>query len=241
MQDTIRKLFSALRSTAPFWSLRFVEETREHLAVRQDTIEPPRLAIDRGAMLVAIAEGGYGYCATSDLSVAGLQAALDRATAWAEATRSDERLTAIDPATCPRRAASARAAGRRNRRCRAASSTISLADECRHGAHRRTHRRALRGARAAARSSSSISRTPAATCASSFALHRALRARRPRTRARRRRRAASLDAQQGGLEQLAGSGFVGCRRNGSRTRRCSCCSRRTARRAAWICCSCPTR
>ena len=85
MNDTLRKRFKALHSTAPFWSLRYVDETREHLAVRQDTIEPPRLSLDSGAMLIAIS-GGYGYCATSDLSQTGLQAALDRATAWAEAT-----------------------------------------------------------------------------------------------------------------------------------------------------------
>jgi predicted Zn-dependent protease len=87
MHNKIRTLFQALRSSAPFYSLRWVDETHEHLAVRQDTIEPPRLYLDRGAMLVAMTEGGYGYCATSDLSPAGLQAALDRATAWAEATR----------------------------------------------------------------------------------------------------------------------------------------------------------
>jgi predicted Zn-dependent protease len=87
MHDTLRKRFQALRSSAPFWSLRYVDETHEQLAVRQDTIEPPRLSLDRGAMLVAVTDGGYGYCATSDLSVAGLQAALDHATAWAEATR----------------------------------------------------------------------------------------------------------------------------------------------------------
>jgi predicted Zn-dependent protease len=87
MIETLRKNFQSLRSTAPFWSLRFVDEVRETLAVRQDTIEPPRSSIDRGAMLVAITEGGYGYCATGDLSISGLQAALDRATAWAESTR----------------------------------------------------------------------------------------------------------------------------------------------------------
>ena len=54
--------------------------------MRQDTLEPPRLSIDRGAMLTAVTQTGYGYCATSDLSAAGLQAALDRATRWAEAT-----------------------------------------------------------------------------------------------------------------------------------------------------------
>jgi predicted Zn-dependent protease len=88
MQDLIRTRFKSLRSKAPFWSLRFVEETQELLAVRQDTIEPPQLGTDSGAMLVAIVDGGYGYCATSDLSHAGLQAALDRATEWAEATRA---------------------------------------------------------------------------------------------------------------------------------------------------------
>lgn len=83
----IEQAFRALRSKAPFWSLRYHHETREVLAVRQDAVEPPRLSIDRGAMLTAVTEGGYGYCATSDLSVAGLQQALDRATQWAEATR----------------------------------------------------------------------------------------------------------------------------------------------------------
>src|SRR4051812_2196776 len=77
----------ALRSTAPFWSVRYHEEKRETLAMRQDTLEPPRLSVDRGAMVTAVVDGGYGYCATSDLSVSGLQKALDRATRWAEATK----------------------------------------------------------------------------------------------------------------------------------------------------------
>jgi predicted Zn-dependent protease len=84
---SLRDRFKALRSSAPFWSLRYHEEKRESLAVRQDTVEPPRLSRDRGAMLTAVTDGGYGYCATSDLSAAGLQAALDRATQWAQATR----------------------------------------------------------------------------------------------------------------------------------------------------------
>ena len=57
--------FRALRSSAAFWSLRAHDETRELLAVRQDTVEPPHLSADRGAMLSAVTEGGYGYCATS--------------------------------------------------------------------------------------------------------------------------------------------------------------------------------
>jgi predicted Zn-dependent protease len=90
----------ALHSSAPFWSLRVHEETRETLAVRQDTLEPPRLSIDRGAMLTAVTDGGYGYCATSDLSTAGLQAALDRATAWANATQ-DKSVFRFDPKSMP--------------------------------------------------------------------------------------------------------------------------------------------
>jgi predicted Zn-dependent protease len=92
--------FGALHSAAPFWSLRYHDETRETLAVRQDTVEPPRFSADRGVMLTAVAEGGYGYCATSDLSPTGLQAALDRATAWAQATRGKS-VVAFDPARMP--------------------------------------------------------------------------------------------------------------------------------------------
>ena len=79
--------FRALRSSAPFWSLRYHEETSETFAVRQDTVEPPRLAVHRGAMVTAAFDDGAGYCATSDLSAAGLQSALERATQWAQATR----------------------------------------------------------------------------------------------------------------------------------------------------------
>ena len=92
--------FRALRSTAPFWSLRCHEQASEVLAVRQDTVEPPRLSMERGAMLIAVTAGGYGYCATGDLSVQGLQAALDRATGWAEATRGRSALP-FDPAAMP--------------------------------------------------------------------------------------------------------------------------------------------
>ena len=98
-RELIRR-FSALRSAAPFWSLRYHDEKRESHAMRQDTLEPPRLSLDRGAMLSAITEGGYGYCATSDLSQAGLQWALDRAAEWAEATKG-KNAVAFDPAAMP--------------------------------------------------------------------------------------------------------------------------------------------
>ena len=100
MRPTVEQLFRALRSGAPFWSLRYHEEKRESHAMRQDALEPPRLSLDRGAMLTAVVEGGYGYCATSDLSTAGLQKALDRATQWAEATKGKS-ACGFDPAAMP--------------------------------------------------------------------------------------------------------------------------------------------
>ena len=100
MHDKLSGSFRRLRSAAPFWSLRFHDERREVHAMRQDTLEPPRLSLDRGAMLTAGTEGGYGYCATGDLSSSGLQAALDRATEWAEATRGMS-LPRFDPASMP--------------------------------------------------------------------------------------------------------------------------------------------
>ena len=82
----MRARFRGLRSRAEFWSLRLHAEAAQRHAMRQDTLLPPSVSLDRGAMLTAVAEGGYGYCATSDLSQAGLQHALDRASAWAAAT-----------------------------------------------------------------------------------------------------------------------------------------------------------
>src|SRR2546427_5415267 len=89
MPDTDRPSLpdlSSLRRGADFWSLRLVDERAECYAVRKNVAQPPTLLSDRGAMLTAYADGGCGYAATSDLSLAGLQAALDRATAWARAT-----------------------------------------------------------------------------------------------------------------------------------------------------------
>jgi predicted Zn-dependent protease len=80
--------------------VRYHEEKLERLAVRQDTLEPPRISLDRGAMLTAVADGGLGYCATSDVSPGGLQAALDKATAWAESTRGRS-VARFDPRRMP--------------------------------------------------------------------------------------------------------------------------------------------
>jgi predicted Zn-dependent protease len=80
------QLFSQLKSSAQFFSLRITDETADRVTVRKERREPFRRTHDQGAMLTVIDGGGYGYAATSDLSHAGLQKALDHATQWAKAT-----------------------------------------------------------------------------------------------------------------------------------------------------------
>lgn len=64
-------------------SLRVVEEHSQTTRVRQDVVEPAGRSIDRGAMVAVLAGNGIGYAATSDLSDAGLRAAIGRAAQWA--------------------------------------------------------------------------------------------------------------------------------------------------------------
>ena len=84
--QTLASAFGRLHSDADFFTLRVVDERSACYAVRKDIPQPPGYLSDRGAMLTAYAGRGCGYAATSDLSSAGLQAALDRATTWARAT-----------------------------------------------------------------------------------------------------------------------------------------------------------
>lgn len=86
--DLTTDLLARLHSDAEFFAVRLVEEDSETVAVRKGVPQPYARHIDRGAMLTVIDQGAYGYAATSDLSAAGLQEALDRATAWARATAS---------------------------------------------------------------------------------------------------------------------------------------------------------
>ena len=73
---------------ADYWSLRFVDQTSTHCAVRKNVPLPLVRCLDRGAMATVYAGGGYGYAATSDLSADGLRSALERARQWALATAS---------------------------------------------------------------------------------------------------------------------------------------------------------
>jgi predicted Zn-dependent protease len=64
-------------------SLRVVDEHSHSTRVRQDVVEPADRSTDRGAMVTVVAGDGIGYAATSDLSDAGLRAAVERAAEWA--------------------------------------------------------------------------------------------------------------------------------------------------------------
>ena len=99
MNDSLRNDFRVLRCAADFWSLRMVDEHVENYCVRKNVALPPSMSLDSGAMLTVYAGGGYGYAATSDTSRAGLQAALDRAAAWAHASAAR---SLFDSRTLPR-------------------------------------------------------------------------------------------------------------------------------------------
>ena len=76
---TLKKHFSALRTTAEFFSLRYVRESGHYLSVRKNVAAPPHLNHDEGAMLTVRVNGVETYAATHDISLPGLQAALERA------------------------------------------------------------------------------------------------------------------------------------------------------------------
>ena len=86
MLDTLQRDFRSLAPAVDFCSLRFVEESNEYLAVRQDVPEPPQLSVSRGAMVSVMDRGGLGYAATSDLSRAGIADAIERARRYAGLT-----------------------------------------------------------------------------------------------------------------------------------------------------------
>lgn len=84
--EPIRDVFRALAPAVDFCSLRLVEESSEQMTVRQNVLQPLAAGIERGAMVTVVYRGGCGYAATSDLTRDGLQDALARAQAWAEAS-----------------------------------------------------------------------------------------------------------------------------------------------------------
>jgi len=86
MLDILKRIAANLSTDAHFWSIRLVDETTQDHEVRNDVVQPFRTGRDRGAMVIVHSDGGAAYAATSDVSPAGLQAALDIATARARAS-----------------------------------------------------------------------------------------------------------------------------------------------------------
>lgn len=88
--STIEALEPRLRDALPtdvtYASIRLMDEAAEYLTVRQDQLEPLRTKIDTGVMVSIWDGGGLGYAATSDLTPAGLAAAVDKARHWATMT-----------------------------------------------------------------------------------------------------------------------------------------------------------
>ena len=66
--------------------------TRTPRACGRTSSSRPSRSIDRGAMVTVLAGDGIGYAATSDLSDAGLRAALDRAAHWARLSQAAQRV-----------------------------------------------------------------------------------------------------------------------------------------------------
>jgi len=88
MHDVIKKRFKKIMPTVDFCSLRYVETRSEELSVRQNVTEPLFKALDVGAMITVIEQGGLGYAATSDLSEAGLRRAVSQAQQWAKLSQN---------------------------------------------------------------------------------------------------------------------------------------------------------
>lgn len=85
--DTLAVRFRRLAPAADYCALRVVEEVSETASVRQDVAAPLHTSIDRGGMVTVIDGDGIGYAATSDLSDSGLAWAAARAHEWAKLAR----------------------------------------------------------------------------------------------------------------------------------------------------------
>jgi predicted Zn-dependent protease len=86
MQKGLEERFRQVLPRAGFCSLRVIDEENEIIRVRQNVLQPIQTFRDRGAMVSVVDGSGYGYAATSDLSLEGLRRAVEQAQAWAKAT-----------------------------------------------------------------------------------------------------------------------------------------------------------
>src|SRR5215831_11002108 len=85
--ESIGTRFRRIAPAVDYCSLRVLDETSQFLCVRKDVAEPAQTSRDCGAMVTVIAGDGIGYAASSDLTDAGLTAAVARALEWARLSR----------------------------------------------------------------------------------------------------------------------------------------------------------
>jgi len=85
--ESIGVRFRRIAPSVDYCALRVLDETSRFLCVRQDVAEPAQTTRDFGAMVTVVEGDGIGYAASSDLSDAGLSAAIARATEWAQLSR----------------------------------------------------------------------------------------------------------------------------------------------------------
>jgi len=81
-----QQLIAALPTDVEFASARHVVERAIHIGVREGVVQPSMSGHEEGVMFTIWNRGGLGYGATSDLSTAGLAAAVADAMRWAAAT-----------------------------------------------------------------------------------------------------------------------------------------------------------
>ena len=77
--------------------VRLVAERTQALAVCRGVVDPIRIVDDRGAMVTVWCDGAVGYCASADLSYAGLDRAMHLALERARAMRARGLLMDVQP------------------------------------------------------------------------------------------------------------------------------------------------
>jgi predicted Zn-dependent protease len=102
----------ALQS-AEWAAIRFSSETTTDCAIRNDKPDSNNTSLDEGAMCEVLIDGHFGYAATADLTIAGLQRAFDRAIATTRAT-GQYKAQAFTPNERPRAVGNFRSARRRD-------------------------------------------------------------------------------------------------------------------------------
>ncbi|MEI7445961.1 MAG: TldD/PmbA family protein [Burkholderiales bacterium] len=82
-------------------TVRIVDDAIERLYVRRSIVHPIWMTQDRGATVTVWRRGGVGYCATADLSPAGLEAAAGIADHWASLVERHGVFDGLDLRTVP--------------------------------------------------------------------------------------------------------------------------------------------